>query len=233
MTLSFAISTGTSATSRTVAPAGHLPEAPCDRPGLPATAIAQRASEIIDVTTTNPASSYAELTLYSATSGCLRRVAGPFAARVGLRGLSLHHHEGDGTTPIGVFAIGLTMYGIAPDPGLAYHYHRLVCGDWWDEDPTTPKYNQFVHVPCGARPAFGGGSEALWTESPAYDEFAVIDYNAAPVVPGKGSAIFLHVAGSGPTDGCVAIAKSELVMTLRWLRPNDNPVIAIDAGAGR
>ena len=73
-------------------------------------------------------------------------------------------------------------------------FHRLVCGDWWDEDPESPTYNTFRHVACGARPAFGGGSEALWTISPQYRYFAVIEYNASPVTPGRGSAIFLHVA---------------------------------------
>ena len=44
------------------------------------------------------------------------------------------------------------IYGNEPDPGgLRYRYHRLVCGDWWDEDPYSPRYNHFVHVPCGVR----------------------------------------------------------------------------------
>ena len=56
--------------------------------------------------------------------------------------------EGDHATPIGVFGIGATMYGNEPNPGgLHYAYHRLVCGDWWDEDPYSPQYNRFVHVP--------------------------------------------------------------------------------------
>ena len=227
--MSVATSANASPTGRPRATLGRVTHRNCAHSGLYRTVISHHSTEIIDVTTANPASSYAELTLYAVRAGCLREVGGPFAARVGLRGLSPNHREGDGTTPIGIFSIGSTMYGISPDPGFAYHYHRLVCGDWWDEDPTSPVYNQFVHVPCGTRPQFGGGSEALWTESPAYDEFAVIDYNAAPVVPGKGSAIFLHVAGSGPTDGCVAIAQGQLITTLRWLRPSDNPLIAIDA----
>jgi hypothetical protein len=28
------------------------------------------------------------------------------------------------------------------------------CGDWWDEDPYSSEYNQFVHVPCGTTPRF-------------------------------------------------------------------------------
>src|SRR4051812_24569243 len=45
-----------------------------------------------------------------------RRVAGPFDARVGVHGLSANRREGDGTTPIGTFGIGPTIYGLDPDP---------------------------------------------------------------------------------------------------------------------
>src|ERR1700742_2957750 len=36
--------------------------------------------------------------------------------------------EGDHATPIGVFGVGATIYGNAPNPGgLSYPYHHLVC----------------------------------------------------------------------------------------------------------
>src|SRR5438552_2709887 len=95
-------------------------------------------------------------------SECGRRVAGPWRARVGYHGLSAHHREGDGTTPTGTFPIGPVVYGLEPDPGVSSRYHRLACGDWWDEDPASPTYNTFRHVRCGAPPPFGGASEALW-----------------------------------------------------------------------
>jgi L,D-peptidoglycan transpeptidase YkuD (ErfK/YbiS/YcfS/YnhG family) len=119
------------------------------------------------------------------------------------------------------------MYGVAADPGVAYPYHRLVCGDWWDEASSSPMYNRFVHVPCGTAPPFGGDSEALWEVVPQYDYFAVIDYNAAPIVPGRGSAIFVHVSTGVPTAGCVALGPADLLETLRWLSPPDHPRIAI------
>jgi L,D-peptidoglycan transpeptidase YkuD (ErfK/YbiS/YcfS/YnhG family) len=150
---------------------------------------------------------------------CGRRVAGPWPARVGRSGLSAHRREGDGTTPLGTFAIGPTLYGLDPSPGGALAYHRLRCGDWWDEDPASPTYNRFRHVPCGSTPPFGGGSEALWRETVAYREFAEIRYNAAPVVAGRGSAIFLHDDTGGATNGCVSLARARLVPLLRRLRP--------------
>jgi L,D-peptidoglycan transpeptidase YkuD (ErfK/YbiS/YcfS/YnhG family) len=149
---------------------------------------------------------------------CGKRVLGPWRARVGRNGLSANHREGDGTTPTGTFAIGPVVYGIDPDPGLSRRYHRLVCGDWWDEDARSPTYNTFRHVACGQVPPFGGGSEALWRITPAYRLFAVIQYNAAPVVPGRGSAIFLHVDTGHPTNGCVSLPRTELRSLLVKLR---------------
>ena len=145
----------------------------------------------------------------------------PAAARV----------EGDHATPIGVFGIGATMYGNQPNPGgLHYSYHRLRCGDWWDEDPYSPRYNQFVWVPCGITPGFAAWSEALWTATVAYPYFAVIRFNMDPVRSGShalGSGIFLHNWVGGATEGCVALREGQLLDVLRWLKPSAHPVIEI------
>jgi len=150
---------------------------------------------------------------------CGRRVAGPFRARAGYAGFSADRREGDGTTPLGTFAIGPTVYGLDPDPGLRLRYHRLRCGDWWDGDSTSPTYNRFRHVACGARPPFAGRSEALWRATVAYREFAFIEYNASPARPGRGSAIFLHDDLGHATNGCLSLPRPRLLQLLRRLRP--------------
>jgi L,D-peptidoglycan transpeptidase YkuD (ErfK/YbiS/YcfS/YnhG family) len=176
----------------------------------------QGCPQQIRVTAPSASSTVASLALYE----CGRRVAGPWRARVGYHGLSPRHREGDGTTPTGAFALGPVVYGLDPDPGLAFRYHRLACGDWWDEDPGSPTYNSFRHVRCGARPPFGGGSEALWRATLAYRLFAVVQYNVAPAVPGRGSAIFLHVDTGRATNGCVSLPERRLRSLLRRLRPD-------------
>ena len=168
----------------------------------------------------------ATLSYWTRSGACWRRVGGPWRARLGRTGLTVHKREGDGATPVGTFALGGSAYGIAPDPGVRLRYHRLVCGDWWDEDPASPAYNTFRHVACGATPSFGGASEALWRISPQYRYFVVIDYNAQPRVAGRGSAIFLHVA-VGATAGCVSLPERQLVRLMRWLRPSAHPLIRI------
>ncbi len=50
----------------------------------------------------------------------------------------------------------------------------------------------------------------------------VLGHNDDPVVPGAGSAIFLHVARAdfAPTEGCVALAKADLLEILADCGPD-------------
>ena len=153
-------------------------------------------------------------------------MSGALTARIGKLGFSDHHTEIDKTTPTGVYSFGDTMFGIQSNPGVAYAYHGLVVDDWWDENPLSPTYNTFVH---GANP--GGNSEALWTITPAYRYFAVIEYNMDPTVSGAGSGIFLHVSGTGPTAGCVSLAESDLLRGL-VARPRPAPADRAESRLG-
>jgi L,D-peptidoglycan transpeptidase YkuD (ErfK/YbiS/YcfS/YnhG family) len=185
------------------------------------------ARQLVTVLASSTRTTHATVRLWRRTGSCWIAAGGPWPARVGRSGLSAHHREGDGTTPLGVFGFEPVAYGVAPNPGVRLGYHRVVCGDWWDEDPGSRAYNRFVHVRCGARPSFGGDSEALWRARTAYRYFAVIAYNEAPVVPGRGSAMFLHADTGSATNGCVSLALPRLVQTLRWLEPGAQPRIAI------
>src|SRR5207248_7542861 len=102
------------------------------------------------------------------------------------------------------------------------------CGDWWDEDSASPAYNTFQHVPCGRAPPFRSStSEAMWRATRAYQRLAVIAYNTDPIVPGRGSGIFVHVETGGPTNGCVSLPADRLTALLRWLDPGKAPQIVI------
>ena len=177
------------------------------------------AGQLVTIDAVSASATTAVVGLYRREGRCWRRIAGPWPAHVGRNGLSAHHREGDGTTPLGTFGIGPTIYGLDPNPGVRLAYHRLRCGDWWDEDPASPTYNRFRHLACGTTPAFGGSSEALWGSPVAYREFAFVEYNAAPAIPGRGSAIFLHDDRGHATNGCVSLPRPELVGILRRLRP--------------
>lgn len=53
-----------------------------------------------------------------------------------------------------------------------------------------------------------------------YDCFIVIGFNDAPIVPGRGCAIFIHVAREnyGGTAGCVAFSKPDLWEVISRIR---------------
>ena len=54
----------------------------------------------------------------------------------------------------------------------------------------------------------------------------MVEYNTDPVVKGAGSAIFIHVwCGERlPTQGCVALAESDILRVLGWLEPQAKPL---------
>ena len=216
--------------SPAASPVAHAATGACNRVAN-AVVGAQSASELITVIASSSSSQTASVELFRRSGGCFRAVGGPYAAFVGRNGLSSHHVEGDGTTPMGLFNVGTTIFGISANPGVHYRYHQLICGDWWDEDPRSPAYNRFVHEACGMAPPFAGNSEALWQNAPAYDYFATIEYNTSPIVTGRGSGIFLHVAKGDPTTGCVSVAKVNLVKILRLLLPSLHPMIDITTTA--
>ena len=184
-------------------------------------------AQLITVEASSRASTHASLRLWQREARCWRPVSEAWPARVGRNGLSGNRREGDGTTPTGTYAIGRTMYGIADDPGVRYRYRRIVCGDYWVEDPRSPSYNRFRHVECGTTPPFRVTGERLWQARTAYRHLAVIEFNTNPVVPGRGSGIFLHATTGRATNGCISLPLGQLRQVLRWLRPEHSPRIAI------
>jgi L,D-peptidoglycan transpeptidase YkuD (ErfK/YbiS/YcfS/YnhG family) len=202
---------------------------------LPASA---RQLIVVSSPTYRPSGSLASFQTFrrASATAAWKPVFAIWRAEIGSGELVNHRHFGDYATPTGVFAIGATMYGNKPNPGgLHYAYHRLVCGDWWDEDPYDgSEYNRFVHVPCGTSPSFASSSEALWTETRAYPYLAVLQTNDDPTVGGPdapGAGIFLHHWMNAPTEGCVALPTAGLLDVLRWLDPTEHPVIEIGTDA--
>jgi L,D-peptidoglycan transpeptidase YkuD (ErfK/YbiS/YcfS/YnhG family) len=186
------------------------------------------ATQLITVAAPRARSTSGSLRLWRKSGDCWLTVDGPWTAHLGRNGVSENKREGDKTTPAGEFGIQPVMYGVAANPGLRYRYRRIVCGDWWVEDVRSPFYNRFHHVRCGATPPFRITSEDMSKSPISYRYLAVIDYNTHPIVPGRGSGIFLHVSASGgPTLGCVSLTRPQLVTVLRWLDPAAAPEIVI------
>jgi L,D-peptidoglycan transpeptidase YkuD (ErfK/YbiS/YcfS/YnhG family) len=189
------------------------------------------AQQLITVEAATTRTTYATTRIWRRQGACWVAAGGPYPARLGRNGLSANRREGDGTTPAGTFRIHPTMYGNERNPGVRFRYVRVRCGDWWDEDPASRTYNRFVRTRCGSRPPFRVVSAGMWQERVAYPFLAVVEFNMRPVVPGRGSGIFLHAQTGGPTAGCISLRKNDLRHVLRWLRPGAVPYIAIGSRA--
>jgi len=138
---------------------------------------------------------------------------------VGRSGFSNHKQEGDGATPIGIFPIREVFYRAdrMAKPSTILPCRRLTNIDGWCDDDSDPHYNRAVSLPYKA------GHEELMRQDGLYDLVVVIGYNDDPVIAGLGSAIFLHVAAPdfAPTEGCVALARADLVSIVEELQPGD------------
>lgn len=144
-------------------------------------------------------------------------------AAVGSAGIAVKGGEGDGVTPRGIFPVREIFYRAdrmaAPRTQLPL---RLIQGDdGWCDAPDDPNYNRLVKLPYPA------SAEHMWREDHLYDLVAVLGYNDNPVVPGRGSAIFVHMARGdyAATHGCVALAYEDLLAAIEQLRTGDQAVI--------
>jgi L,D-peptidoglycan transpeptidase YkuD (ErfK/YbiS/YcfS/YnhG family) len=182
--------------------------------------------QLITVTAASYTATYATLRVYQLSGTKRVLIFGPWTARVGYDGVAGpgKKREGDGKTPSGTYGLSF-FFGVQPDLGFAFPFRHAYVYDYWDDNPASPRYNEWVD----ARKQNPGADPEPMHQVPAYDYAAVIAYNTARV-PGRGSAIFLHVGTGTATAGCVSLPRAELIKLLRWLRPADYPLISITAG---
>ena len=141
------------------------------------------------------------------TTGRLRWPGGEVPCVLGRGGIRAEKREGDGATPVGRFPLRRVLWRadrLTP-PETALPLHPIAEHDGWCDAPDDPNYNRLVKLPYAA------GHEKMWRDDALYDLVVVLGYNDDPVTPGRGSAIFLHVAKPdyAPTHGCVALAKED------------------------
>jgi L,D-peptidoglycan transpeptidase YkuD (ErfK/YbiS/YcfS/YnhG family) len=140
--------------------------------------------------------------------------------------------EGDDRTPSGVFTLGPAYgYAPAPPPGATWPYEVVGPRDLLVEDPRSPLYNTHLEVP-GDRPLLAWEAEAVMLQDVAAHALKVfVAHNAPPdVVPGAGSAIFLHAwraDGVDATAGCTSMARERLEEVVTWLEPGARPVYVV------
>lgn len=244
--VALALSLGTGATVNTVgarAVSGQAPTSTAPRPQSSATLLAS-ARQLVVVTTAD----------WNTVTGTLRtftrpRVGAPWAevARGTGNGVSIVvgksgtawdpavvapvkgpvKKEGDGRSPAGVFALG-TAFGFAPRAEASWlklPYTEVTPTLECVDDAASRAYNTLADR--GASDAAWTSSEKMRQVSPEYHWGVVVEYNTRPVVPGRGSCIFLHIGGSGGrgTAGCTAMAEPALKTVMGWLDPAAAPVL--------
>jgi len=122
---------------------------------------------------------------------------------LGWGGTTRSKREGDGATPLGRFRLLGCFYRAdrGPRPPTRLPQAAIRTADGWCDDPGDRRYNRPVRLPYPA------SHERLWREDHVYDVVLDIAWNRGPIVRGRGSAIFLHLARAdlSPTEGCVVV----------------------------
>jgi len=129
--------------------------------------------------------------------------------KMGRNGMSNYRHEGDGTTPIGVWQMN-TPFGQKPaEDGFPKNYVQVGQDHVWSD-----KENRLMLDPTGQ---VSGERVGTARYAGYYDYVIDAGYNRN-AVKGKGSALFLHCLkpGEGGSSGCVKIPtdKMKLIMKL-------------------
>lgn len=146
-----------------------------------------------------------------------------FPCALGRTGCRALKREGDGATPIGRWRMDGVLYRSdrVRRPRTALPVRRIGASDGWCDAAGDRNYNRPVHHPYPA------SAERLWRQDGLYDVVVVLAYNARPRVKGRGSAIFMHVAGPGyaPTEGCIALACGHLLRLIAYIGPAASVVV--------
>ncbi len=135
-----------------------------------------------------------------------------FPVSIGRGGIGEKRGEGDGISPVGVWRVEEWRY--RPDRLIA-PYKPTRPQDGWSDASDDTLYNQLVQRP------YSGSHERLYRADHLYDLIGVLDYNRRPILPGQGSAIFLHSwrRPRFPTEGCIAFSP----LNLRFIAENWQP----------
>ena len=109
---------------------------------------------------------------------------------LGKFGTTSSKKEGDLATPKGIFDIGALYYRKdriqLPKCKLRKKIIKKNMG--WCDDVKSKLYNKEIRFP------FKYEAEKLYIKNNIYDLIINIKYNQKPIIKGKGSAIFLHIA---------------------------------------
>ena len=142
---------------------------------------------------------------------------------IGKNGVKKQKIEGDNSTPKGIFTIGTFYYRkdrvIKPFTSLKTKIITPNIG--WCNESKKKSYNKEIKIKKMV------SHEKLFREDHKYDYLIVINYNIKRTLPGKGSAIFIHLTKNyHPTAGCIALKKQDFIILLKLINKKTKIVIS-------
>ncbi len=138
-----------------------------------------------------------------------------FRCSIGKNGLTSKKQEGDNKTPKGFYNLGELYYrkdrSKKPLTELSLKIIKPNMG--WCDDPSEKKnYNKLIDVRKKIK------CEKIYRKDSKYDFLIPIKYNTKKIIPGKGSAIFIHITKNHKgTSGCIALNKKDFLILVKLI----------------
>ena len=126
--------------------------------------------------------------------------------------------EGDLSTPKGKFKLKKIFYRHDKIKLIEtkLEKQKIYKNMGWCNDPKSNYYNKLINIK-NSKFTF----EKLYRRDDKYNIIIVIDYNLKKIIPGKGSAIFIHTTKNyKPTAGCIALKEKDLTILLKIIKKN-------------
>jgi L,D-peptidoglycan transpeptidase YkuD (ErfK/YbiS/YcfS/YnhG family) len=141
-----------------------------------------------------------------------------FRCSLGKNGVTKNKVEGDKCTPSGIYKLKQVFYRADRIKKITTNLKKIKIKKnmGWCDDVSSNYYNKQIKISKKI------GHEKLHRKDNLYDIIVVLNYNLNPIIKGKGSAIFLHVAKKNynKTQGCIALKKNELLSLISKIKKN-------------
>jgi L,D-peptidoglycan transpeptidase YkuD (ErfK/YbiS/YcfS/YnhG family) len=151
-------------------------------------------------------------------SGYLKYKNFKFRCALGKGGIKQKEREGDFITPKGKFKLIKIYYRSDRIKKISSTLKKIKIKKnmGWCDDVSSNYYNKQIKINKKIT------HEKLHRKDSLYDIIVVLNYNLNPIIKGKGSAIFLHVAKKNynKTQGCIALKKNELLSLISKIKKN-------------
>jgi len=143
--------------------------------------------------------------------------------RIGRSGVTHAKREGDGATPYGVLrpVQGFWRMDRRLPPRTGLPMKAIRPRDGWCDAAGDRNYNRPIRLPYPA------SAESMMREDHQYDVVLELDWNRAPRINGRGSAIFLHLMTPEKTGtaGCIALERGRIDYLLGLLSKRSRIIV--------